>query len=69
MYNTYDYNTNTGMKSFYNATSLVYVEDGSTGTFYNTKAVITSLNSDGFTVNVTNKTLSGDVECTYLAIG
>jgi len=67
MYNTYDYNTNTGMKSYYVTTSVVFVEDWSSGTFYNTTATITSLDSDGFTLNVTNKTLAGTMECTYIA--
>lgn len=46
MYDTYEYNTTNGMKTYYVNTNVVFIEDGSSGTFYNTTAVITSLDSD-----------------------
>lgn len=67
MYNTYEYNTTTGMKTYYVSTSVVFIEDGSSGTFYDTTATITSFDADWFTLNVTNKTLAGTVDCTYIA--
>lgn len=69
MYNVYDYNTAGGMLSYYVTTSVVFIEDGSTGTFYNTTATITSFDSDWFTLDVTNKTLAWTMQCMYIAYG
>lgn len=64
-YTHYNYNTTSGLKSYYVTNNIVVIEDGSSGSFVNTYASFTSFDSDWFTINV--GTRNQTVECTYIA--
>lgn len=63
-YTHYIYNTNTNNKSYYVTDNIIVIEDGSSWSFVNTYASLTSLDSGGFTVNVWTR--NHTVECTYI---
>lgn len=64
-YTHYNYNTTSGLKSYYVTNNIVVIEDGSSGSFVNTYASFTSFDSDWFTINI--GTRNQTVECTYIA--
>jgi len=65
---TYQYNTTTVMRNYYNNTNLIFLEDCSSWVCQNMTWVLTSLDTDWFTINISNKTLAWTWDCTYIAL-
>lgn len=67
-YIIYDYNSTWWMRSYFANDKLIRCEDWSSGTFINTTSVITSLDTDWFTINTTNYWLP-IIDCIYTCFG